>query len=207
MGIRFYCPNGHRLNVKAFLAGKRAKCPHCGAKVRVPTESTLGHPPEQSAPMQGRKIAHFPSVSGETVPRETAGDLSPAAPDVPSVSDSPVWYMRLPSGDQYGPASSEMLETWVQEGRVPDDAWVWQPGWPDWLRACDVPLLGNAVLPDSTMELDEGILDVQHEPMIIPASLARYYQRKDRTVLVVSILSLACLILLGALLWILSRSK
>lgn len=36
MGIRFLCPNGHRLNVKSFLAGKRAICPQCGAKVLVP---------------------------------------------------------------------------------------------------------------------------------------------------------------------------
>jgi hypothetical protein len=39
MGIRFLCPNGHRLNVKSFLAGKRAICPDCGARVVVPSES------------------------------------------------------------------------------------------------------------------------------------------------------------------------
>jgi hypothetical protein len=37
MGIRFSCPNGHKLNVKTFLAGKRAICPDCGAKVIVPS--------------------------------------------------------------------------------------------------------------------------------------------------------------------------
>jgi hypothetical protein len=43
MGIRFSCPNGHKLNVKAFLAGKRGVCPHCGAKFVIPTqESPLG---------------------------------------------------------------------------------------------------------------------------------------------------------------------
>ena len=39
MGIRFSCPNGHKLNVKPILMGKRAICPKCGAKVRVPLES------------------------------------------------------------------------------------------------------------------------------------------------------------------------
>jgi len=38
MGIRFLCPNGHKLNVKTFLAGKRAICPDCGARVLVPNE-------------------------------------------------------------------------------------------------------------------------------------------------------------------------
>ncbi len=40
MGIRFYCPNGHKLNVKSFLAGMRGICPHCGARVNIPLQST-----------------------------------------------------------------------------------------------------------------------------------------------------------------------
>jgi hypothetical protein len=39
MGIRFQCPNGHKINVKSFLAGKRALCPECGVKVVVPMEA------------------------------------------------------------------------------------------------------------------------------------------------------------------------
>lgn len=39
MGIRFPCPEcGKRLNVKAFLAGKRGICPHCEARFRIPLE-------------------------------------------------------------------------------------------------------------------------------------------------------------------------
>ncbi|MDR3109324.1 MAG: DUF4339 domain-containing protein [Planctomycetaceae bacterium] len=40
MGIRFYCPNGHKLNVKSFLAGKVGYCPECGTKVKIPYEDT-----------------------------------------------------------------------------------------------------------------------------------------------------------------------
>ena len=36
MGIRFYCPNGHKLNVKAFQAGQTGICPVCGAKMPNP---------------------------------------------------------------------------------------------------------------------------------------------------------------------------
>src|SRR6185436_18686419 len=39
MGIRFNCPNGHKLNVKEFLAGKRGVCPQCGAKFIIPMPS------------------------------------------------------------------------------------------------------------------------------------------------------------------------
>ncbi len=40
MGIRFYCPNGHKLNVKEFQAGRKGICPFCGVKMRIPLEST-----------------------------------------------------------------------------------------------------------------------------------------------------------------------
>jgi hypothetical protein len=39
MGIRFLCPNGHRLNVKTFLAGERGICPECDSRFIVPSES------------------------------------------------------------------------------------------------------------------------------------------------------------------------
>lgn len=41
MGIRFYCSQcGHKLNVKAFQAGRRGLCPYCGGSIQIPTEST-----------------------------------------------------------------------------------------------------------------------------------------------------------------------
>lgn len=40
MGIRFYCPQGHKLNVKSFLAGKIGICPDCKTRVQIPSTST-----------------------------------------------------------------------------------------------------------------------------------------------------------------------
>ncbi|MDO5553409.1 MAG: DUF4339 domain-containing protein [Planctomycetia bacterium] len=40
MGIRFFCPKGHKLNVKAELAGKIGICPKCGERMLIPFEST-----------------------------------------------------------------------------------------------------------------------------------------------------------------------
>lgn len=40
MGIRFFCPNGHKLNVKSELAGKVGICPKCGEKMLIPLIST-----------------------------------------------------------------------------------------------------------------------------------------------------------------------
>jgi hypothetical protein len=39
MGIRLACPNGHKLHVKSFLAGKRGVCPKCGATFVIPSTS------------------------------------------------------------------------------------------------------------------------------------------------------------------------
>src|SRR3954466_16009052 len=70
MGIKFLCPNGHKMNVKAFLAGKRGKCPKCGASVRIPQETPasdsgedlLGDPAEPtSAPSPAVAVSVAPS--------------------------------------------------------------------------------------------------------------------------------------------------
>jgi hypothetical protein len=61
MGIKFYCPNGHKLNVKSFLSGKKAICPKCGTKVIVPAESQApppnAEPDEPSAATNGSAAA------------------------------------------------------------------------------------------------------------------------------------------------------
>lgn len=44
MGIKFFCPNGHKLHVKSFLGGKLGICPHCGQKVRIPAETEQTEP-------------------------------------------------------------------------------------------------------------------------------------------------------------------
>ncbi len=55
MGIKFRCPNGHKLNVKSFLAGKKGICPHCGTKVIIPEEAQR----EEAAAMVARNAAEI----------------------------------------------------------------------------------------------------------------------------------------------------
>ena len=38
MGIKVFCPSGHKLNVKTFLAGKTGICPHCAVRFSIPKE-------------------------------------------------------------------------------------------------------------------------------------------------------------------------
>src|SRR6187402_2516092 len=69
MGIRFSCPNGHKLNVKEFLAGKRGVCPQCGAKFIIPmpdSASAIETPlPVGVAQSQSIEIAVSPAPTGQ----------------------------------------------------------------------------------------------------------------------------------------------
>ncbi len=184
MGIKFYCPNGHKLNVKSFLAGKKAICPKCNVKVIVPLESQpLGAPTAdpgedgsapadawaQSAaiapgaaqgPAEGQ--AGFQPRAGSVasnVVANAAGAMHFAAGMTPGMSpgagvgqtmtdpidEAPnaVWYVRPPSGGQFGPAAGPTMRSWIQEGRVSGNALVWRDGWPEWRSAATVfPSLG-----------------------------------------------------------------
>ena len=46
-----------------------------------------------------------------------------------------IWYIRPPSGGQFGPAPGELMRTWISEGRVSADSLVWREGWRDWQEA------------------------------------------------------------------------
>ena len=167
MGIRFECPNGHKLHVKSFLAGKRGICPQCDARFRIPQESQIpkGAPrlrPEansavsESAPAVAADsttaVAPAPAASHagplpEVAPREIeplpSGETTETDPEVGQrssgdpIDEAPeaVWYVRPPTGGQYGPARGDVMRRWIVEGRVSVDTLVWREGWPDWLSA------------------------------------------------------------------------
>jgi hypothetical protein len=193
MGIRFYCPNGHKLNVKEFQAGRKGICPYCAAKFQIPTESvrpssrgrkrkrdTVAAAPAPPPEVNGVSSAPTPTVSGaragaaepavappavaspaaQPAPA-TVPPLDPAQPSMapgPSFPAQPVatpaptaaatpaadplveapdmiWYVRPPSGGQFGPAQANVMRTWLAEGRVSADSLVWREGWRDWREA------------------------------------------------------------------------
>ncbi|MBN1588445.1 MAG: DUF4339 domain-containing protein [Pirellulales bacterium] len=131
MGIRVYCPNGHKLNIKVALAGKRGICPHCGAKFAIP-------------PLSGQTEANdadgtvATSVDLDTDPPETDEARAPAGSDPLAEMPDATWYLRPPTGGQFGPAQADVMRTWLAEGRVTSDSLVWREGWPEWLPASDV---------------------------------------------------------------------
>ena len=194
MGIKFYCPNGHKLNVKSFLAGKRGICPQCGAKVDIPAEvaAATASPQPASTPRTqfGTKVpAAGPVAAVPTTPNPAPAATTPVrpapgpgasgpgapptvSPGAPAAGAFPVsiapgvvpartvpadpiaeapnaaWYVRPPSGGQFGPASGEVMRRWISEGRVTAESMVWREGWPDWTVAGPLlsALSGGALL-------------------------------------------------------------
>ena len=134
MGIRFLCPNGHKLNVKSYLSGKKAICPKCGVRVVVP--SALSEDDE----------ADEESDSSVTVAALDTGAAVDASTDGDAIDESPaaVWYVRPATGGQFGPASSDIMRAWIKEGRVGASSLVWRAGWPEWRSAAATfPQLGT----------------------------------------------------------------
>ena len=79
MGIRFNCPNGHKLNVKEFLAGKRGVCPQCGAKFIIPMPATaVVTESPQPVGIGLSQSVEIPVAPGPSLPAE----IAPSSPSV-----------------------------------------------------------------------------------------------------------------------------
>ncbi len=99
MGIRFSCPNGHKLNVKENLAGKRGVCPACGAKFVIPSagdarQITDSQPGSVTASAQSASAsaAGAPSI----VIAIADAPPAPAAPPAPVATAAPVVNVAAP---------------------------------------------------------------------------------------------------------------
>lgn len=156
MGIKFNCPNGHKMNVKTFLAGKKGICPTCGVRVTIPQPGFPGSTHEQDEPSQGADQVPsidlvFPvpepvrtMVSAPTAPPESASAIADSSSIRPAETGGrdPLlelpwaqWYVIIPSGERFGPAPAEVMRQWIAAGRVSADCLVWRDGWGDWQRA------------------------------------------------------------------------
>lgn len=66
MGIRVTCPNGHTLNVKSHLAGKKGRCPSCEAVFEIPSSAA-----EEELDPDAPRTA-FDQIDIEQLTRESA---------------------------------------------------------------------------------------------------------------------------------------
>jgi hypothetical protein len=175
MGIRFYCPNGHKLNVKQFQAGQTGVCPRCGAAMPIPEESTRRSSKKHSPhlpPQTHRENEAATTISRPAVAADQAGGPMKPPPipaEPPRAANDPlaegakvVWYVRLASGEQLGPAAADVMRGWLAEGRITADVLVWREGWRDWRSAGGLfrQLSPNPPIP--------GLETVADQPLVTP---------------------------------------
>lgn len=133
-------------------------------------------------------------------PHEMATDL----PDPFAVMPAAIWYVRPPQGGQYGPATTAVMRTWVEDGRVPPESHVWAEGWPEWRRA--VSVIPSAMLEaagkrlQGTVSLTANLTATTEST----SSVAMMRRRKTRrwSATIVALLCVLCAILFVALIYV-----
>jgi hypothetical protein len=218
MGIRFFCPNGHKLNVKSELAGKRAICPDCGARLIVPvagavsSESSLDN-------LSAASAAADPQFSSQSVALEPA----PVAAEQPVV-----WYFRTAAGEQLGPLTGNDLAASIADLHVLADTYLWRTGWTDWRLAGDAFAELPAALPVTTIS-PAPMLSLPEAPMpvelstplddppppvlalplvdvsVLPTSTVRR-QSQQTPLLLTMLLVFTIATLIGVLIWVIRRN-
>ncbi|MDX1965505.1 MAG: hypothetical protein SFX18_20330 [Pirellulales bacterium] len=78
--IVFLCPNGHKLNGPAKLAGRLGQCPHCQARFQIPSLEVLRavQAAEAGPPVQENDISN----QGKPIMAEIAVDTEPVPPSM-----------------------------------------------------------------------------------------------------------------------------
>jgi hypothetical protein len=209
MGVRFQCPNGHQLNVKADLIGKRGICPDCGAKFIVPSFSGGRVPPAGAAsPTDGDSgpASRWSAAEAATIGAETAPPPAEPSPAPAAHAESAAWYVRPAGGGQFGPASTEVFQQWIAEGRVAADSWVWRTGWAAWkgggeilAQTADQPPLGPALAMAAAHPADAtsaGAVQTHVEPGSAAARREEIKRRKQHVRKLSALLGLVVLALL-----------
>lgn len=125
------------------------------AKPAPPRKPKTTKTPSAVAPVVTLKPIDVGGVASITTESRKVGDaistkFSSGAPDLLGDSGQAVWFVRPPSGGQFGPASAKLLRQWIHEGRITGDSFVWCEGWDNWQIAGDVfPAIAGKASPES----------------------------------------------------------
>jgi hypothetical protein len=163
-------------------------------------------PNAPSVPM--RPATPFQAVMPVAAPM-TAAPAAVAPVDPIEEAPQAIWYVRPPSGGQYGPARGDIMRKWMTEGRVSSDSLVWREGWEDWRTASHVfPSLGASVTPPMPAPVAPVSYAASPTPAYPPGTAARRGRHRSSpmvAITVVTVLGLMCVALFVALVFILTR--
>jgi hypothetical protein len=182
MGIRFACNHcKNSLNIKRELAGKVGVCPRCGGKIRIPledaqqsqslaTESTTTGSTAQPKPNRSTSAVAKSLVGSAALDMFDPEGREPISPlDEPGAQ----WYVRPPAGGQYGPASGEVLKSWIAENRVTASTLIWRDGWPQWRSAREIlPELAGGTRRSAPIHNGIHSNDLFDDPLMAPSHVS-----------------------------------
>ncbi|MEE3076688.1 MAG: DUF4339 domain-containing protein, partial [Planctomycetota bacterium] len=130
-----------------------------------------------------------------------------------------IWYVRPPSGGQYGPAEGDVMRQWLKEGRVTAESLVWQEGWDEWRSAIEVfPEIGPATPETGAQPVVENpspvVESLREQVSVVSSSepvevdetkmkMLEYRlkrsQGKGKEIAIVAVLALVCFLLIAVL--------
>ncbi|QEG41459.1 GYF domain-containing protein [Roseimaritima ulvae] len=187
-------------------------------------EHPVAEQPAAEQPAAEQPPAEQPAVS----PPDPAPPADAASQRFALLDEDPgaLWYVRPKSGGQYGPASSDLLYEWIEQGRVSTSALLWRDGWAQWRGALDVlPELDTSApqpaAPTIAINTDPAARTTANPVVVAPMdntgsdakltgdnqpSVVRS-QRKGRRMLMISLLLAACLALVVALIVAVAQSS
>lgn len=123
------------------------------------------------------------------------------APDPLAEAGNVVWYVRPPTGGQFGPATADIMRNWIAEGRVSADTLVWREGWRDWQEASEVfPQFGAGRAAISTGPMIGTNPGAAAKPARRPA---RRQSSKGTQIALLTGLILVVVVLLVVFVWVL----
>jgi hypothetical protein len=159
---------------------------------------------------------------GHSAPTKTTGPPAPEGQGSPrSPLDDPdvLWYVRPPAGGQYGPASSEVMRSWIDENRITPSTLLWRQGWSQWRSAREAlpglllpvpPADATAAQPAAAATATTAEDAPGSEPIILfgQSGIGQVRNaRSQRRLTLIILLAVISIVLVGLLLFIALREK
>lgn len=167
-----------------------------------------------------------PTATNTSPPPPPPGEIT--LPRCIEEAPNAAWYVRPPSGGQYGPAVGAVFWDWLKEKRVGESALVWREGWGTWQTASavfpeffqkslspspsnpsQVPPIPDGLVSAAAESLATGIkADTSGKSMAKTSAAVRNKglkkkNKSKRDIAIFLALSLLALILIGVLVWVL----
>ncbi len=136
MAIESECKGcGIRLRVEDRYSGLQARCPQCSMIYTVPTASVERLPPSDDSAANAESLSTsggsgmLPSESADSFkplptiiePLESSSKATDIRPEIAGNGTADVddqFYVRIPSGQVFGPTNAATIQEWAAQGRV-----------------------------------------------------------------------------------------